>query len=232
MTSDTSTVVAMIVSVVGGLAICFFGLKIYRVLCVLYGAIFGVAIGLLIANAADVGTAASVGIVLVCAVILGALFFLLKRVAVFLMVFFACLVISAYLMLPNFLSQLVAGVDLTQMNLELPIVIALAVSLLLAILAAIFMEPLIIIITAIQGGLAVGSAVVPLVGLPDINILTYGIGVVLAILGLIVQFSMHSRKIAKKERKAAERVRDQSSVENDVEQARSMLDDEDEDDYE
>ena len=47
---------------------------------------------------------------------------------------------------------------------------------------------------------------------------------------MIVQFMMHSRKIGKKEKKQAEIIKEKDSVESEVEKARLILDDFDDED--
>ena len=103
------------------------------------------------------------------------------------------------------------------------------VSLILAILAVIFTEPLMIVVTAFAGGMSVGTAVVMLVDLPFAGVARLVIGVVVAIIGMIVQFMMQSRKLGKKEKKFSEKIKEQDSVESEVEKARMILDDFDDD---
>ena len=70
-----------------------------------------------------------------------------------------------------------------------------------------------------------GVAVSALTGL-DLNILiTYGTCAVLAILGMVVQFMMKSREVGKKEKRFSEAVKEEKSVETEVEKARMLLDD-------
>ena len=70
-----------------------------------------------------------------------------------------------------------------------------------------------------------GLAVSALPGL-DLNILlTYGICAVLAILGIVVQFMMKSREVGKKEKRYSESVKEEKSVETEVEKARMLLED-------
>ena len=56
------------------------------------------------------------------------------------------------------------------------------------------------------------------------------IGAVIAVIGIIVQFMMHSRKVGKKERNYSKKVKEQDSMESEVEKARHLLDDDDDDD--
>ena len=56
------------------------------------------------------------------------------------------------------------------------------------------------------------------------------IGVAIAVIGIIVQFMMQSRKVGKKEKNYSEKVKEQYSMESEVEKARHLLDDDDDDD--
>ena len=103
-------------------------------------------------------------------------------------------------------------------------IVELAVSLVLAILAAIFAEPMIIVITGIAGGFLAGPAILDLAGITDPSWLKYVAGAVLAFVGLMIQFMMQSSKIGKKERIKSEHIKEQVSMENEVEKARMILD--------
>ncbi len=227
--AQQQVIIAAAIGIVEGLIVCFFGLKIFRVLCVLYGLVFGAAVGGVIAYAADTSTSTALIIMLVAAVICGILFGVLKRVGAFFMAFCMSALACMMVILPVLLVEMASGVSVEQLNLGLPLGIGLAVSFILALLAAIFMDPLIIIATAIHGGLTAGSMIIELVGqLMRVRFevfVPYIVGIVLVILGMVVQFSMHSSKIAKRERKYAEQVKKENSVESEVEQARMVLDD-------
>ncbi len=102
--------------------------------------------------------------------------------------------------------------------------IVLAIALILAIVAVIFVEPVIIICTGISGGVTAGISAAAAMGLEGIWP-GYAIGAVAAILGMVVQFMMHSRKVGKKEKVYAEQVKEADSVESEVEKAKMVLDD-------
>ena len=99
-----------------------------------------------------------------------------------------------------------------------------------AILSAIFVEPLVIVVTAVSGGVNAALSIVSLAGLSGNLLITVGIAAVIIIVGMIVQFMMHSRKIGKKEKKQAEIIKEKDSVESEVEKARLILDDFDDED--
>ena len=103
-------------------------------------------------------------------------------------------------------------------------IVELTVALVLAILAAIFAEPMIIVITGIAGGFLAGPAILDLAGITDPSWLKYVAGAVLAFVGLMIQFMMQSSKIGKKERIKSEHIKEQVSMENEVEKARMILD--------
>lgn len=73
-----------------------------------------------------------------------------------------------------------------------------------------------------------GNAAAALLGIGG-NIWTgYGIGAAAALIGIWVQFMMQSRKIGKNEKVYAERMKGQVSRESEVEKARKILEDEEE----
>ena len=116
------------------------------------------------------------------------------------------------------------GVQIADPQSTLPLVIVLVIALILAIVAVIFVEPAIIICTGISGGVTTGISAAAAMGLEGIWP-GYAIGAVAAILGMVVQFMMHSRKVGKKEKVYAEQVKEADSVESEVEKARMVLDD-------
>lgn len=105
--------------------------------------------------------------------------------------------------------------------------ICLGVGLVFAIITTIFLDPIIIIISAIAGGFIVGISAAEMAGLDGNILLTVLISLILAIVGLIVQFMMKSREVGKKERIYSKNFREKESMETEVERARMLLDDED-----
>ena len=97
--------------------------------------------------------------------------------------------------------------------------------LLLAILAVKQEELVAVSVTAISGGLMIGSAASWFIQ-GRIGLLTWVITVLLAVLGMVVQFMMHSRKMGRKEKIHSEKFREAVSMESEVEKARMVLDDE------
>ena len=81
-----------------------------------------------------------------------------------------------------------------------------------------------IVVTSIIGGVLAGDAIATLAEL-DNPIFRYGIMVLVAIVGGIIQFTLESGKRKKKNLKKAAEIREQNSTENEVEKARAMFDD-------
>lgn len=207
--------IVRIVAVVIGLIVCFLGLKLIRVL----SAIAGLAVG------AGIGTAVVFGFqfsgtmipvtILVCAVMVAVFAAAVRKLGVFLVVFLYT-----------------AGIV---MSLRIPqIIILLAVcggaALLMSVLSLIWTDPIVVIITGISGALSAGISAAALLFAGGNIWLGYGVGAVLALIGIWTQFMVQSRKIGKKEKVYARQMRDQVSRESEVEKARRILEEEEEDD--
>ena len=184
-----------------GILIGFFGLKLVKVVAAFLGFLIGALAG--------IEGIASVAVILVCAILLAVVSFLVYRLGVFVMIFICSMGVLAAVIPAQ--SSVITIVEL-------------AVALVLAILAAIFAEPMIIVITGIAGGFLAGPAILDLAGITDPSWLKYAAGAVLAFVGLMIQFMMQSSKIGKKERIKSEHIKEQVSMENEVEKARMILD--------
>ena len=203
------TLEGLIVTGIVGLLICFFGLKLIRLQAALVGFLMGALIGIGVAWTAGISGLTFAIVVFACGAVLAALSFFLYKFGVFCVVFCVCLGM---------------GVQIADPQSTLPLVIVLVIALILAIVAVIFVEPAIIICTGISGGVTAGISAAAALGLEGIWP-GYAIGAVAAILGMVVQFMMHSRKVGKKEKVYAEQVKEADSVESEVEKARMVLDD-------
>lgn len=90
-------------------------------------------------------------------------------------------------------------------------------------------EAVVTVITGISGGLSAGTAIAALIGLNEKNWwISYVVGAALALIGIWVQFMMQSRKIGKREKVYARQVRQEVSRESEVERARLILEDDEE----
>ena len=203
---------SMIAGIVIGLLICFFGLKLIRILAALAGALAGAVIGL----AAGIMFGLEGTVMLIAAgalaVILACLSAILYRVGAFV-----------------WLLMLGAGAALITFTPDslLTAFICLGAGLILGIITAIFLDPIIIIISSVAGGFIAGISAAELTGLAESFLITVLASLVLAVIGLVIQFMMKSREVGKKERLYSESFREQESMETEVERARMLLDDED-----
>ena len=188
-----------------GILIGFFGLKLVKVVAAFLGFLIGAGVGAGICALAGIEGIASVAVILVCAILLAVVSFLVYRLGVFVMIFICSMGVLAAVIPAQ--SSVITIVEL-------------AVALVLAILAAIFAEPVIIVITGIAGGFLAGPAILDLAGITDPSWLKYAAGAVLAFVGLMIQFMMQSSKIGKKERIKSEHIKEQVSMEK----ARMILD--------
>lgn len=201
----------LIAAIVIGLLFCLFGNKIMRVAAALAGFGAGAGAGVLITQMAETSGLTNVLIIFGCAVALAALSFFVFRIGIF---------ITALGMVGA------VALSVADVTVDLQIIIALAVALVLAILAMIFMEPVVIVVTALAGGFAAGNGIAGLAGFADNRLIALGTGAALAVIGMIVQFMMQSRKVGKKERLHSRRVKEKDSMESEVEKAKMFLDDE------
>lgn len=212
-----------------GLLFCFFGLKMAKVLITINGAFIGLAVGIGIAGAFHAERTIFLVIMLACALVTALLALVLYKFGVFCMVFsgtlgFALSLLAAMGLISsgNISSALSGGTK------EMIIgIAALVTALVLAALSVKFAEPMLIIVTSLAGGMAAGPRLLSLAGLGDKILIGYGAGALLAILGMVLQFMMNSRKSGKKEKRYAAVVKKKDSVESEVEKARTILEDDD-----
>lgn len=206
------TIEILIASIVVGVLLCLFGLKLVRVLTALTGFLIGAMIGLVVSVMMELTGMTMVIVIFACAVILALLAFFLYRVGIF------------FLMLEMAAGIAMGFIDVSSM---IQLLVALVIGVVVAVLAVIYIEPVVIIITAISGGIGAGTAIAQVAGIDSNPLIVYGISALLAIVGMVVQFMMQSRKVGKKEKIYSDKVRKDVSVESEVEKARTILDDED-----
>lgn len=211
--------------ILAGLLFCFFGLRLTRVLAVIYSLLIGAFAGVIIISAAGISGAASIAVILACALLLAAFSVFLYKAGVFLLVFSTVVSIAASL------SSTAGGMSFSVAPGEKTVVIVGAVfgaALVFAVLSVIYVEPVIVIATALFGGLSAGSAILHLAGFHGPLWMNYVLGAVLAVIGAGVQFMMHSKKVGKREKIYADGVKEKDSVESELEKARAILEEEEE----
>lgn len=210
--SDGQMMIAAIVSIVIAAVLCFFGLKLKRVLAALTGLTMGAIIGAVAAVIAGLSGMALAGVILGCAVVAAILMGIFYKIGIFFWSFSSVVFVAG-----SFL-------DIKQM---LFAAICLALGLIAAIVTMFVFEPFVIIISSLSGAISIGVNAVTLLGMDDNLIVRLIITLILAVLGVGVQFMMRSREIGKKEKDYADEFRATTSMEAEVERARRLLDDDD-----
>ena len=185
--------VVTIITIVIGILNCFFGYWWFRVGLVICGLLIGAVIGAIIA----VFFAPQLLILLMVlfAIGLAVLFGILKKVGLFVLCFFAGSGIVAIPVFSNYISGYLskaATIALSNaselfpnFNLTSPLIISILIGLAVAIIAVIFEKPVVIILSAVYGGVLLAGAVT---GIFNFNDMTKTIlSIVLAVVGVLVQ---------------------------------------------
>ena len=196
ITQETSTVFGGIVIgllLVFMLLTCFFGFRMKKIWISVLGVLIGFTLGALIGVLINQGTALIIICGLVSAIIGGVIAFKLYRVGMF--IWTGSLAFSmVYDLLARFL-------DIREMAPAILVtVVSLGVGILIGILTLRFMRPVTIVVTSVSGGLSSGIYLTVIgsslfhysIEAPAALFALLGIGVLLAALGMAVQF--HNKK--------------------------------------
>ena len=195
----------LIVTFVVGLFICLFGLKLMRLLAAIVGFVLGAVAGVAAAVAMGLTGTTFLIALLAGAVIIGLLSIFLRKIGIFLLVLCYGFGVCAVVINPSSMIMYI---------------ICIGIAVVLAVLSVLYIEPIVVVVTGISGGLCAGMAAASLIGMEKNNLVGYGI---------IVQFMMHSRKIGKKEEVYSKKVKEEVSRESEVEKARMILEEDEED---
>lgn len=201
--------IALIVTTVIGIFLSMFGLKLIRLWSALLGLVVGAGIGFAVTELAGLEPMIVVGATIGGGIVLAFLAGFFYRFGIFLLALLTGTYIAILFVNPQ--DWIFLGV-------------CLAIGLVIALLALKFVEPIMIVVTSILGGVLAGDAISTLAEF-DNPIFRYGIMVLVAIVGGIIQFTLESGKRKKKNLKKAAEIREQNSTENEVEKARAMFDD-------
>lgn len=201
--------IALIITTVIGIFLSMFGLKLIRLWSALLGLVAGAGIGFAVTELAGLEPMIVVGATIGGGIVLAFLAGFFYRFGIFLLALLTGTYIAILFVNPQ--DWIFLGV-------------CLAIGLVIALLALKFVEPIMIVVTSILGGVLAGDAIATLAEL-DNPIFRYGIMVLVAIVGGIIQFTLESGKRKKKNLKKAAEIREQNSTENEVEKARAMFDD-------
>ena len=210
---------ALVISAVIGLIVCLFGLKLVRFLNAICGLAVGAVLGILVAYLIQTDLKIGLAIVAAAALILTIMSAVFKKFGAFLLCLSVALEVVGMFQMQNFTMLAVTGVA----------------GIIIAVLTMIWFEPLVIIVTSLSGGMGLGNAVAQMVGIQN-PYFTLGICAAGIAIGLIVQFMMKSREIGRREARHSRQVKEEISIESEIDRARSILDlddeEEDEDEYE
>ena len=183
MQSGTGTTVTLVLTLLMGIVYCFFGYRALRVICTIIGFCVGLVVGVAVASAVKVSSPWDIVIVVACAVVVAVLGFLLYRVGVFLEV-----MLGAWSIIYTVLTQNV------KLETTYIVIISLVAAFALAILAAIYLRPVIIVVTALSGGLMFSEQL--FTNLIHVRwnstmelACRLGVGLILAVLGMLYQFN-------------------------------------------
>lgn len=201
--------IALIVTTVIGIFLSMFGLKMIRLWSALLGLVAGAGIGFAVTELAGLEPMIVVGATIGGGIVLVFLAGFFYRFGIFLLALLSGTYIAILFVNPQ--DWIFLGV-------------CLAIGIVISLLALKFVEPIMIVVTSIIGGVLAGDAIATLAEL-DNPIFRYGIMVLVAIVGGIIQFTLESGKRKKKNLKKAAEIREQNSTENEVEKARAMFDD-------
>lgn len=206
---------ALVISAVIGLIVCLFGLKLVRFVNAICGLAVGAVLGILAAYLIQTDLKIGLAIVAAAALILTIMSAVFKKFGAFLLCLSVALEVVGMFQMQNFTMLAVTGVA----------------GIIIAVLTMIWFEPLVIIVTSLSGGMGLGNAVAQMVGIKNPYI-TLGICAAGIAIGLIVQFMMKSREIGRREARHSRQVKEEISIESEIDRARSILDLDDEEEDE
>ena len=183
---EQNNLIVIITALVIALLYVFFGYKLLRVYISLLGFLIGFALGIVICAVFDLSnTTAVIVIICVCAVALAALGFWLYKAGLFVMI-----LLSLFPIILSIVSEF------TTIQPVFMWIGSILFALVLAILAIFFVRPVVIIVTAVSGGLSIANLIISSL-LPEIaqvntvdgaRIFMLIIGAVIAVLGIYFQF--------------------------------------------
>ena len=207
-------VIVSAVSIVISVFIGILGLKLIRV----WNAVIGFVAGALLGFAVTYLMGLEAVPVLIAAGVAGLVFAILNSVFKKFGAFWVC-----------FLGMAGTVLAITNAGNWIMLAVCGAVGLIFAILAMIWFEPFVIIATALAGGFGAGMMIYDLAGLKNV-IFMWIISIGITFIGIVIQFIMKSSEINKKQVRRANAIKKETSKEEEIEMARTMLIDLDDDD--
>ena len=180
--------VMIAITIVIGVIYCFFGYKAVRVLSAIIGAFIGILVGMAVAGAARFEAPLTFIIPAIGALIFGFLGFLLYRIGVFLVILLAAFAITAALVF-----------SYTKLDQTVVVIVSLVVGVILAVLAVVYLRPIVIIATALSGGLTISNEIfanlIKVRWSSQVETITrLSVGLLLALIGMLYQFKTTKKK--------------------------------------
>ncbi len=200
--------IALGIFAVIGLLFCFFGLKMVRLWGAVSGFAWGFSGGACLASYLQVSDNNTLLIGLISGIVFAVLGAWLYLAGIFLVVLAAGIMGSTYFLQPaDWKTFLICA----------------GIGLIIALTALKFAEPVMMLVTGALGGGILGQAID--VFIPGENkIIRILIIIVIATAGIIIQFLMESRRRKKLHLRKAEEIRNSTSAENEVDKARALID--------
>lgn len=208
-----NAVAAEVVALVLAVLICFLGVKIFKIWTALIGLLGGFILGFWVPTEifhqrAEIGLAAGAVVGIIFAVVI----FKIYIVGVMLCSFIFCTAAALVLIRPADLIWFLVCVG---------------IGIVLALISIKFPEPMVIFATSLAGGLYAGNSIAILAGIKS-DLMIGGIGLVLAGIGLVIQFILEGKKRGRQAVATAKTIQSEKSIENEIEAARAVIWDEDE----
>lgn len=192
----------------------FFGVKIFRAVMTIAGLLGGAAAGFWILTelfrqqaVAGLIAGAAVGIIL----------------AVVFAKFYA---LSA--MLGSGIMAAAAAMILVQPKGLVWILVCAGIGFIPALISLKFREPIVILTTSMAGGMGASVCIARLARMDEGTWTVYAMGLGIAVIGLIIQFVFEGRKKGRQAAATARTIRSEKSIENEIEAARLIISDDDE----
>lgn len=204
--------VVISVALVLSLLICFLGIKIFRILMALAGFLSGSMLGFWVA-------AAVFRQQIIYALAAGAV------AGIILAVIAAKIRIVSTMMCTWIFGMMTLMILIRPSNL-LWILICMGIGMVLTLISLKFSEPMIILVTSLAGGLGASYSAACFLG--SLSWLSAcGIGLIFAGIGLAVQFILEGRKRGRQAVATARTIQSEKSIENEIEAARAIISDDD-----
>lgn len=203
-------IVALVGTVIISIILCLFGIKLMRIGNALAAAVLGAGIGYFGAELAGTDAQMQIILALAGAVILAAIAAIFKKFGAFL---FCVIGVTGMLILvtrpDNWIFYAIYG----------------GIGMLFAIAAMNWLDAIYIVATSFVGGVGIGSVILTFIEKKSVAVVI-AVFAIPVVIGCVVQFILKSREIGRKEAAHSEEVKKELSMEEEVESARALFEEE------